>query len=69
VAFDAALELLIAIMRQPHRMSGKEHSRQCDVHYEGRVVPAAKTATHIREMRFYLCGSKGLPRLAEKKRH
>ena len=30
VAFDATLELLIAVMGQPHRPGGEEHRRQRD---------------------------------------
>ena len=50
VAFDAALKLLIAIMRQPDRLAGKEHRRQRDVEHERRVVASAEAAADIGEL-------------------
>ena len=45
------LELLVAIVREPHRPAGKEHRRQRDVERERRVVAAAEAAAEIGEMR------------------
>src|ERR1700716_4557337 len=50
VSLDAALKLLIAIMRQPHRLARKEHRRQRDIEHERRVVASAETAAEIGEL-------------------
>ena len=50
VAFDAALELLIAVMREPDRPAGKEHRRQRHVKHERCVVAPAKAAADIGEL-------------------
>ena len=50
MALDAALELLIAVMREPHRLAGKEHRRQRDIEHERRVVASAETAADIGEL-------------------
>jgi hypothetical protein len=47
---DACLELLIAIMGEPHRAAGKKHRRQRDVERKRRVVAAAEAAADIREL-------------------
>ena len=46
-----ALELLVAIMRKPHRAAGKEHARQRDIERERRVVAATESATHMGKVR------------------
>src|ERR1700682_2098723 len=51
MAFDAALKLLITIMRQPDRPGGEKHRRQCDVKHEWRMVASAETAAYIGELR------------------
>ena len=51
VPLDAALELLIAVVREPHRPAGKEHRRQRDVERERRVVAPAEAAADIGELR------------------
>src|SRR5260370_41443478 len=43
VALGAALKLLIAVMRQPDRLTRKEHRGERDVEHEGRVIAPAKT--------------------------
>ena len=48
---DAALELLIAVVRKPDRAAGKEHRRQRDVERERRVVASAESAADIGELR------------------
>ena len=48
MALDAALKLLIAVMRQPHRTAGKEHRRQRDVERERRMVASAEAAADDR---------------------
>ena len=50
-ALDAALKLLIAIMRQPHRAIREEHRRQCDIQDERRVVAPAEATADIGELR------------------
>ena len=44
------LKLLIAIVRQPDRTSGKEHRRQRDVEHERRVIAPAEAAADIGEL-------------------
>ena len=51
VALDAALELLVAVVREPHRAAREEHRRQRDVERERRVVAAAEAAADIGELR------------------
>ncbi len=48
VPLDARLELLIAIVGEPDRATGKEHRRQRDVERERRVVAAAESAAAYR---------------------
>ena len=50
VPLDAALELLVAVVREPHRAAGKKHCRQRDIEWEGRVIAAAKAAADISEL-------------------
>ena len=50
VPLDAALELLIAVVREPHRAAGKKHRRQRDIEREGRVIAAAEAAADIGEL-------------------
>ena len=50
VPLDAALELLIAIVREPDRAAGKEHRRQRDVEWERRMIASAEAAAHIGEL-------------------
>jgi hypothetical protein len=50
MAFDAALELLIAVMRETNRLAGKEHRRERDIEHEGRVIASAETAADIGEL-------------------
>ena len=50
VAFDAALELLEAVMRQADGAAGKEDRRQRDVEDERRVVAPSEAAAHIGEV-------------------
>ena len=50
VAFDAALELLVAVVRQPHRPSREEHCRQRHVEHERGVVAAAEAAADMGEL-------------------
>ena len=49
VTLDAALKLLIAVVREPDRAAGKEHRRQRDIERERRMVAAAESAAHIGE--------------------
>ena len=51
MALDAALKLLIAVMRQPHRMTGEEHRRQRHIQHKRRVIAASEAPTHIGELR------------------
>ncbi len=51
VPFDAALKLLIPIMREPDRPAGKKHRRQCDIEHEWRVVAPTKAAAYVGELR------------------
>ena len=51
VPFDAALELLVAVMRQPDRAAGEKHRRQRDIERKRRVVPPAEAAADIGELR------------------
>src|SRR6202158_6483556 len=50
-AFDAALKLLVTVMRKSDRPVGKKHRGQCDIEHERRVVAPAKTAAYIGELR------------------
>ena len=50
VAFDAALKLLIAVMRQPDRAAGKKHRGERDIEHERRMVAPAKAAADIGEL-------------------
>ena len=50
MALDAALKLLVAVVRQPDRTIRKKHSRQCGVKHERRVVAAAEPAADIGEL-------------------
>jgi len=68
MAFDAALKLLIAIMRQPHRLAWKEHRGQRDIEHERRVVAAAERATEIGELGVDACRLERRARLAEQER-
>ena len=47
VTLDAALKLLIAVLRQPHRTAGQEERRQRDIEREGAMVASAESAAHI----------------------
>ena len=47
VTLDAALKLLIAVVRQPHRTAGQEHRRQRDIEREGRMIASAESAAHV----------------------
>src|ERR1700730_14170440 len=69
VAFDAALELLIAVMCQPHRPAGKIHRRQCDIEHERGVVAPAKAAAYIGELRIDARGCERRPGLADEARN
>src|SRR5215471_19338812 len=51
VPLDTALELLVAVVRKPHRVAGKKHCRQRDVEREGCVVAAAEPPAQIGELR------------------
>ena len=51
VPLDARLELLIAIVGEPDRATGKAHRRQRDVERERRMVASAESAADMREMR------------------
>src|SRR5690349_17353819 len=51
VPFDSSLELLIAVVSEPDRMSREEQGRQRDVERERRMVAAAETAADIGELR------------------
>ena len=59
MALDAALELLIAVMRQPHRLAGKEHRRQRHIEHERRVIAAAEAAADIGELGVDVRGLEG----------
>src|SRR5262249_11278539 len=50
VPLDTALELLVAVVRKPHRAAGKKHCRQRDIEWEGGVIAAAKAAADISEL-------------------
>ena len=50
MALDPRLELLVAIVREPHRPTGKEHRRQGDVEREDRMIAAAETPADMGEM-------------------
>src|ERR1700676_3563304 len=47
VTFDAALKLLIAVVRQPDRAAGQEERRQRDIEREGGMIASTESAAHI----------------------
>ena len=51
VALDAALKLLVAVMRQPHRLAGKADRGERDIKDERRVVASAEAAADMGELR------------------
>ncbi len=65
VTLDAALELLIAVVGEPHRPAGKEHRRQRNIERERRMVAPAEAAAHIGELRVDARRLEGRARLAE----
>src|SRR4051812_31470336 len=42
-----ALELLIAVVREPDRTAGEKHRRQCDIERKRRVILATEAAAEI----------------------
>lgn len=68
VAFDAALELLVAVMREPHRLARKADRRQRDIENERRVVAAAEAAADMGELGVDMRGLVGRMRFAEQMR-
>src|SRR6266851_1668643 len=52
VAFDACLELLIAIVCEPDRTAWKKHRGERDIEWERRMVATAEAAAKIGEMAF-----------------
>src|SRR5262245_36660277 len=65
VTLDAALKLLIAVMRQPHRTAGHEDRSQRDIEREGRMVASTKSAAHIGKQVFYVRRLERSARVAE----
>src|SRR5215213_5314761 len=51
MALDPRLELLVAIVREPHRPTGKEHRGQGDVEREDRMIVTVETPADMGEMR------------------
>ena len=50
MTFDTALELLIAVVRQPHRPAREEHRRQGHIERERRVIASAEAAAKMSEI-------------------
>src|ERR1700687_6247104 len=69
VAFDAALKLLVTVMRKSDRPVGKKHRGQCDIEHEWRVVAPAETAAYIGELRVDARGLERRTGFAEQKRN
>src|SRR6266446_6586299 len=65
VTLDAALKLLIAVVRQPNRTAGQEDRGQRDIEREGGMVASAESAAHIGKQAFYVCRLERSPRVAQ----
>src|SRR5712691_7706680 len=65
VTLDAALKLLIAVMRQPHRTAGQEDRSQRDIEREGGMVASTESAAHIGKQGFDVRRLERSPRVAE----
>ena len=68
VPFDAALELLIAVVGEPDRAAGKEHCRKRDIERERRMIASAEAAAQIGEMRVDAGGLERRAGLAQQER-
>src|SRR5215470_8538835 len=51
MAFDTALELLVAVMREPYRLAREADRRERDIENERRVIAAAEAAADMGELR------------------
>src|SRR5258708_40241163 len=64
VTVDAALKLLIAVLRQPHRTAGQEDRSQRDIKREGGMVASTESAAHISKQGFDVRRLERNPRVA-----
>src|SRR5260370_23338590 len=65
VTLDAAWNLLIAVLGQPHRTAGQEDRSQRDIEREGGMVASAESAAHISKQGFDVRRLERNPRVAE----
>src|SRR6266851_6257400 len=65
VTLDAALKLLIAVLRQPDRSAGQEDRGQCDIERERGMVASAESAAHIGKQGFDVRRLERSPRVAQ----